>query len=753
MNLCCPNCHNSTDTEVSLSQTIIVCPECDAQISLVDLLSQAPASFCDTMKESSHDEEVDQIGETIGHFQLKQILGQGGFGVVYKAHDLELDRDVAVKVPRSLAMTRRQAEIFIREAQAAAQLNHPNIVSVYEIGQAGDQVFIVSELIEGVTLKHWRQLEERTHKQIAAMVAEIAQALHVAHSEGIVHRDIKPGNILVDYLSQPHITDFGLAERNTEQPSLFQSGQAIGTAAYMSPEQRSGDKEAVDHRSDIYSLGIVLYELLTGTRPAQAHNEFTSDHRVDSPREQDATIPAEISAICMKAISQQATSRFQTSAEFADDLTRFSNGLPTKTLPPTKIQLATRAVNRNKSYLMLMGLAFLFGAIIFASIYQSGTDHSDGVGQNNNSLDQATPPNGQVFVDILVTQPTCVLRSVKVNEEGNYIDYSNIVELEQHRTTQEGKVFRACLPTGWHIFEAIAPDGSIAEVWRLVPELSVDAPDAKFRSTHWKRNGRHTVILHPIQILPVDSEKYLECQAGEYRTGAVIAGTLVRIHETDQTIPISKYLISPYEVSLQEYTSVMNSLPNDFPDRDIDIDANANLAMNYVSFLEALEYSERVGGRLPTIEEYQFVATNGYTSNYPWGNQWIFNSWKFGDIGTPPEDRSKIGAFNLYSNLSEWTSDVEMTKVFKEQKSNMGMDESIKTTRVVVGGTHAFAQPIEAMTECNETPQDILVHPTNGMFPNPAGAGFRVYRSLVPRFNPESKTIMHYIQLQKSRRN
>jgi serine/threonine protein kinase len=203
----------------------VTCPSCGSNISLV----------------SEETTEAYQPGpKRIGHFELLERIGLGGFGAVWKARDTVLDRIVALKVPRRSQLEASEVEYFFRDARAAAQLRHPSIVSVHEVGRDGEAVFIASDYIAGANLHEWLTVKPLTLREAAELVAQVAEAVQHAHERGVVHRDLKPGNILMDQAGRPHITDFGLAKRDSGEITMTLEGQILGTPAYMSPEQARG---------------------------------------------------------------------------------------------------------------------------------------------------------------------------------------------------------------------------------------------------------------------------------------------------------------------------------------------------------------------------------------------------------------------------------------------------------------------------------------------------------------------------------
>ncbi len=290
----------------------------------------------------------------IDRYEIIRELGRGGMGVVYEAHDTELGRTVALKTLRSNDdASSIELERFAREVRLSAALQHPNIISVYETGIYNNIHFFTMEYIEGIPIDEYVSKNRLNFDEIVSLIRDVANALALAHSKNIVHRDIKPANILVDKDGVVHLGDFGLARNMVGDKSLTVSGMPIGTPAYMSPEQASGKMVRVGKYSDVYSLGSVFYELLTGKPPfigaslTQTISAILSQELI-SPKKLVRGLSYDLETICLKCLEKDIPRRYPNARALAMDLDRYLNGEPILARPPSIFYKSSKFILRNK---------------------------------------------------------------------------------------------------------------------------------------------------------------------------------------------------------------------------------------------------------------------------------------------------------------------------------------------------------------------------------------------------------------------
>src|SRR3954470_462446 len=270
-----------------------------------------------------------EIGEELAGYKIEAVAGRGGMGVVFRAEHLHLGRHVALKVlTADLAGNRSFRQRFIREAQTAARLDHPNIVPVYDAGEADGLLYIAMKYIDGVDLGNVLDTEERlTPQRTVDLLLDVADALDIAHGAGLVHRDVKPGNVLVDNV-RSWLTDFGLTKRIASRTALTAAGRTVGTAAYLAPEQIRG--QDVDARTDVYAFGCVLYESLTGNVPFERDSDMAVlwahlEQEPDPPSQRVPELPKELDPVLTMGLAKRKEDRFSSCGELMKAVAEATN--------------------------------------------------------------------------------------------------------------------------------------------------------------------------------------------------------------------------------------------------------------------------------------------------------------------------------------------------------------------------------------------------------------------------------------------
>jgi tetratricopeptide (TPR) repeat protein/tRNA A-37 threonylcarbamoyl transferase component Bud32 len=371
----CPRCSTQIDLPEDTDQEQFTCPKCGSAFPL-NAAATVVASHDDATQSGAVDADDGEL-PSIGRFQILARIGRGGNGIVYKAYDPQLRRLVALKVPRRESLPASADQMrFIREARSPSQLHHPSIVPTFDLGEANGQLYIVAEFVEGSSLDKLIRERRFSFRESAEIVAAAADGLECAHQMEIIHRDIKPSNIMIDRANQPRIMDFGLARQEFVDATITQEGDLIGTPAYMSPEQAGGESHKVDQRSDIYSLGIVLYQMLTGECPFRGQAQMVIRHVLNddppNPRTLHNKIPIDLETICLKAIDKDPRRRYQSAAELAAELRRWLRSEPILARRIGRISRGFRWCRRNPSLAAMTAVAALLLVCIAAGSTAAG---------------------------------------------------------------------------------------------------------------------------------------------------------------------------------------------------------------------------------------------------------------------------------------------------------------------------------------------------------------------------------------------
>lgn len=665
-----------------------------------------------------------EMPDRIAHFILLEKLGEGAAGEVWKARDTRLQRIVAIKIPHPGQHAGEQMHRFVREGRAAAQLRHPYIVTVYETDRDNSLPYIASEYIAGGSLQQVIKKQPLGTQRSAELCAMIAEALHHAHSNGVIHRDLKPANVLIDEEGKPHVADFGLAKWSEDSREMTLQGQLLGTLAYMAPEQARGGAVKVDERADVYALGGLLYEMLAGKPPFRGEMAVVMNavlHEEPKPlRSMDASIPRDLQTICQKAMQKEVKLRYRSALEMAEDLHRFLRGDAILARPIGLIEKSWRAIRRRPA---------IAAAVLFAAISVVAVLFSYMLKNQNRQLLGLRPVS-------LVTKPAGArVTFVPLNDVSNEPMPDKMVRAAMVSPVE------ADLAPGDYLVVAVLEDGSFHEVFRHVP-----APEENisFAQNHmsWRLSKEGQIELPGIKI--PDRDVLEKMALIEHQPLGKTVNQKGRQEAGDNEL--TSIFIDFSEVSVADYKRIREHDPIDLAWKRVP-DSHA-ITMRYD---DAVALAEELGKRLPSMEEYEFVAKRQGRSRWPWGanDPPEDPDAEFGPVGQPAydaliEDPRVVG---LASNVAEWTTSagfrLHPEQIRKGETVPLALDrqqvilpgQSFHALRNVAGGDEVV---ISGKSNASADHRDPMVIPAVIKESMRPGLGFRCVRSPRPRDVPEA---------------
>ncbi len=521
---------------------------------------------------------IEDLPGVLDDFEVVREIGRGGMGVVYEARDARLQRRVALKVVTPAALPGAALERFEREAKVVASLNHPDIVTIHRYGESDGRPYLAMEYIDGLTLDaalaDTRDGAAR-QRRIVRLISEVAGALDHAHARSIVHRDIKPSNILVSReRDRAHLTDFGIAK--VLEPDATLTEETVGTVHYMSPEQADPSLGPIDHRSDIFSLGVVLYEALTRQRPfAQGSSlqvlQAIRTHDVRPLRQLDRTIPRGLELICLRALEKDPRRRYQTAAHFAGDLRCWLEGRPLSVRAPNPIEQAIRWL-RARPLAATLGLLVLVAGLLGLVSYRYH----------------------------LAWRRTQAWVRVNPAVQGTLTVRPATPELDFGPPQPLGRAGDGPfpLPPGLYWFEA-HQDGMLRHEW--IARLEADS----------------LTEANAAPLAEVDPTRMVLFPAGEYAVSEAEDPTATR------TVTLAAFYLDRYEVSNAEYAEFLAATGHPEPVFWSKFGARPDFAARPVvglAWRDADAYARWRGLRLPTAREWEAAARAGHGGAYPWGS-------------------------------------------------------------------------------------------------------------------------------------
>ena len=680
MRMRCPHCLGTVEIVDDRQWFEVTCPSCGSNISF-----------------SPQEETASSTAprQKIGHFELIRAIGTGHFGMVWRARDTVLERDVAIKIARfdEAAQTRWS---FLQEARAASQLQHPAIVPVYEIGKFEGRTYIVSQLIDGQNLRARVKREGALPpREAAAIVRDIARALAHAHQAGVLHRDIKSANILQDQEGNVYLTDFGLAKREEVDVTVTKEGDVIGTPAYMSPEQASGNALRMDERSDVYSLGAVLFELLTAHLPFSGGDGRLADRiqyePAPSPRSIQPGIPRDLAAICLKCLEKRPEDRYATAEDLAADLDRFLRHESVEANPPSRFRYVAYWCRREPAKVVAVATSLLLLLTLGLASWVAA--------QWSGRIDPASllPWATEKVRVVIPTEPAgAELHLIPLDPE-------TFQPRPEYRIGPLDARRPHTLPSGWYLVVARTSDTHFHEVFRKIPRPGSRVPTMVRPLAFRYENGVYT--MRPITLFHQADVTAGMARIPSQKVSLDLAGA------PTVSVRVPAFFVSPSEIRVADLLARGVPLPFHLAGAG-DKPADRQAPVTGLTLWGAASLAEQLGGRLPSA--YHYAVLVRHLRDTP------SQSSKPDDADGPAVLVGSHVIREIVSGKAEWT----MSVVPANEAARGRSSPVFEGTRLVWAATVANA-PLA---------RSFVATPATSFTPR---VGLRLVRSLKPRLRPE----------------
>lgn len=650
------------------------CPDGERFDRIMALLAHAQDTFDSSHPPPNEPARDEAQGQFIDEFRIVRMLGQGGMGTVYLAHDTVLDRQVALKViARHLTHSPRALDRFMTEAKVAAKLKHPGIVPVFRFGCDGRDQYLVTEYIEGPTLadeiaEHSRRGLQSTRTEdvrrwqhhAVERAADVAEALDHAHRQGVTHRDVKPSNILIDANVGPRLADFGIALQaeagtNSDVAATTLSHEVLGSCYYMSPEQAAGGSGRLDHRSDIFSLGVVLYEMVTLRRPFDGGDVNTVLRAVETqqpkrPRSIDRRVTRDLEVVMLKCLEKRPVDRYQSAAHLAADLRAVLSGQPILARPPGPLRRAVRLIRQHRTLSVSVLIVLLVTALAAMAMTQFQRQRALGA---------------SVSFEVLGGAGGAILSARRWNnDERRYGKPIELGRLSSAAVRLTPGVYRFLVTDGhgrWIEFEDVLATSSMRHF-----ALRLDGPADPVEGM---------VRFDPAEVSWSAPASFQDPQTGERMSDLPLDGA---------------FWLDATEVSNKQYRQFVEATgaPEPVYWQLFESSEIADLPVTGVSRDQMLAYALWRGKRLPTIYEWLFAAQypDGKAQLLPWGGdpdtarlaipspealaaqqhidpERLFANYRAfcSPVGSRPEFGTPTGVLHMFANVREMTSTVVNT--------------------------------------------------------------------------------------------